>query len=267
MHVFYAVVVDLWRFVQGKESSEHNTVIPDAANVHSVQVHNHSIAKNVVDHSLVATNSVYVQVSRAHILTRPVWSFDGVLQTCNFGTQLKLYDREGMYYRVSVGAVSGWVSVHEVTTQETAVFPVFVTEEIYTATHPTTVLLRKHIHDSFGTTPLHLSLCGVEYVSYRLMRKGITVPWSMVRPRTAGKWHTILRGARGVEITTFPRTGAVMEYIQGNGDGVVAYTTVVAYDQAITIEVVGLTREGEYTEVTLTADEWRELRPVWITVS
>lgn len=263
MRVFWAVVADLWRFVLGKDSvkSIPNIPIDVAIGAQKALV---AAPTHTIEAELVSIGVGYVAVPRAHLLARPVWMFDGVLKALSFGTQLELYGKEGMYYHVGVGTVTGWVSIHEVTTNEEVVFPVFVPLQTYTALHSTTVLVRQHLEDAFGATPLYIALSAEEYVCYRLMRQGLVLPWPVVRPRPAGKWHSILRGVRGIEISTFPRSGAIMEYVDDEGKGVVAYTKIVAHDQTITIEGIGTS--GQYTVEVLSSIQWRELRPVWIMV-
>lgn len=263
MRVFLAVVADLWRFVLGKDSvkSTPNIPVDFAVDIPKALV---AVPAHTIEAELVSVGVGYVAVPRAHLLVRPVWIFDGVLKALSFGTQLQLYGKEGMYYHVGVGAVTGWVSIHEVTTDEEVVFPAFVPLQTYTALHPTTVLVRQHLEDAFGATPLYTALSAEEYVCYRLMRQGLLLPWPAVRPRPAGKWHSILRGVRGIEISTFPRSGAIMEYVDAEGEGVVAYTKIVAHDQTITIEAVGTS--GQYKVEVLSSLQWRELRPVWIMV-
>ena len=109
-------------------------------------------------------------------------------------------------------------------------------------------------------------LQGVEYVTYRVMQAGRAVPWGESWGRIAGTWQRKLRGVRGVRIDVSPRTGSIMEYIIDDV-GYIAYVERVSPDLKITITGVGLTHEGQYTEQVMDHTIWRELRPVFITVS
>jgi hypothetical protein len=137
----------------------------------------------------------------------------------------------------------------------------------YLALDAETKKLRRLIKDEFFTTRVHSPLLGMEYVTYRLQESGRKIDWSnSIRPRAAGAWHQLLKGARGITIKISPKTGSIMEYGEGM-TAVLAYVESVTPDETISIASVGRYKPGQYSEEVLTKTAWQELKPLWLQIN
>jgi hypothetical protein len=119
----------------------------------------------------------------------------------------------------------------------------------------------------FYTIQLSMPLQDVEYVSYRIITKGKAIDWPLERPRIPGRWQQILRGIDGVHMSVRPKVDAVMEVIKDDGTGQLGYVEAVYPDESIEVTSFGRSEEGYYTEETLTKEQWREMRPVFIEIN
>ncbi len=215
----------------------------------------------------LAPEVAYVATASARVLQKPLWSFDGVYTSFPYGTKIAVLGYEGRFARVEYGSGSAWILMDELTTQPRDVFPEFHAGKIYLAADLETRKVRQFIKDEFFTTDLYLPLQAVEYVQYRLARLGLILPWQDERPRSAGLWHTWLKGRRGVTIKVAPKTGSLMEYFdEAIGLGVLAYAESVTPDETVQISGIGIDKEGCFSTKQLTKEAWQALRPVWIVV-
>jgi hypothetical protein len=209
----------------------------------------------------------FICVPEARVFLRPVHAFDSVLRVLPYGSVVTVHRHEGRFSAVEYAGSIGWVHKDELVYKSESIFPTFVVGEFYDARHTTTEAIRRYLHDEFFTESLFLPLLSVEYVSYVLLRKGRIIPWSTTRPRRAGTWHILLRGARGVHIGLSPHTGAVIEYNLPEGESVVGYVESVRPDGTVTVATVGRTTEGMFERYELTEAEYREVRALFISLT
>ena len=262
VRAFIAVLIDMWRFVIGQEQvgrPEDTPTLP--APSAPAPAKPAPPARNFIEHP---TGQVgYINAWQVKVLQRPVLAFDTIVDLVSYGDEVVVDNLEGSFAHISYHEQSGWVPIDTVTTIKSEIFPHFTVGEIYDATHGETIKVRQWLTDEFLGDALHLPLTGVEYVAYTISQKHPTFTWPTVRPRTAGIWQTILRGQLGVQINVEPRTGAVMEYFTADRTGVVAVVETVKPDNALLVSMIV---EGTYQEQTLTEREWREMRPVFISI-
>lgn len=197
----------------------------------------------------------------------PTRTFDGVVMRLPYGASFRVINAQGKWLQVDHHNTVGWVYEDDVTRTKQKITPRFTYETYYDANHETTVLLRASIDDQFHAAQLDLPLQDIEYVVYKLTERGQAIAWPLVRPRIAGTWQRILKGVQGIHLGVHPKKGAIMEYINAENTGHVAFVESVYPDGSITISEVGFPEEGVFHERTLTKEEWVELRPIFIEVA
>ncbi len=209
--------------------------------------------------------TVYVVVPEAHLFISPAAMLDGVVATLTYGTMLNILTSQNRWYEVAGEKLSGFVLKDAVSRD--GVYPQFKFGQYYGADSTETKKLRTLISDEFHAGLIEAPLQNIEYVSYRLLRKEKILPWDDERPRTAGRWRQLLRGRRGVYLGIRPKAESVMEVVDEDGVGHVAFVESIFPDETIVISEVGYPEEGQYSERTLPKEEWREFRPVFIEVA
>lgn len=209
----------------------------------------------------------YVKSLSAPIYSLPTKTFDGVILVLTYGEAFIIQNRQGNWLQIVTGEISGWIAADDTTDSLAALEPKFAAGTQYAATSQVTEALRTLIQDSFYARELGSTLQNVEYVSYKLQQKNRSILWPKTRPRIAGTWQRILRGERGIHLGVSPKTESVMEYTLEDATGHVAFVESVFPDGSITISEVGYPSEGVFSERTLSRDEWKELRPVFIEVA
>lgn len=206
----------------------------------------------------------FICVPEVALLVTPQMSLDACITRLSYGTRVTHRRASDTWLEVESAAGTGWVPAATVTPAETLVLPQLTPGTTYPAEHVETRKLRACLRDVTLAGELQLPLQDLEFVFYHLWQRGTYFRWPNDRPRTAGRWHQILRGAHDVSMSIEPRTNAVLEY-QGNGTpGFLGIVTAVTPEQAITVLSVGRTNPGAYEERTFTPSEWREWRPVFI---
>lgn len=205
----------------------------------------------------------FVGINKAYLHTDPVVAFDVVLGELSYGDQVRVLKLGGRWAYVKAEDKEGWIFKDALREQAKDVFPAFEEGKLYDAANEETKKLRLCIHDMFWGDKSSLLLTDAEYVAYKLLRKGRSLPWTAERPRTPGTWQKKLRGKQGVHIGITPKTDSVMEYVIDD-IGYVAYVDAVFPDESIKLTAVGLIDEGVYSETTLGKEQWKELRPVFI---
>lgn len=198
--------------------------------------------------------------------TDPVVAFDVVLCSIPYGEQVRLQKLGGRWAYVQWKSQEGWVFKDALRDQAKDIFPTFVEGVLYDAVHEETRKLRLCIDDAFFGGAASLLITDAEYVTYKLYKKNLFLPWGEERPRTPGTWQKKLRGRPGVFIGIAPKTNAVMEYIVDD-IGYVAFVEAVFPDESISMSGFSLSQEGYYSEAILSLEQWRELRPVYISVN
>ncbi|NCN52352.1 hypothetical protein GW943_00885 [Candidatus Parcubacteria bacterium] len=210
---------------------------------------------------------MYTGRENTPVFTEPTASFDGVIARLPYGAFVMTLEQRGRWSRIVYRETAGWVLRDELIDRAAYVYPDFIIGATNFTDDPNTLRLRAVISDEFSGGLIELPLQSSEYVLYRLYRKNLSVAWPDVRPRTEGTWHTILGGVSGVYGSVSPSQGAVMEYVREDSVGHLAYVDAVFPDETISISEANYPDNGAYNERVLTREEWRELRPVFISVT
>lgn len=214
-----------------------------------------------------AKNTVmYIGTSEAALYAHPTLEFDTIVAELSYGTMAMVLEQRGRWAKVVAGEHSGWVLREDLVDRAIYVYPQFVIGEKNAEDDPNTHRVRAILSDMFGGAAAGLPLQAGEYVTYRLLRKGLSIDWPEVRPRTPGLWHTVLKGVPGIHIGITPKPGSVMEYMMTEEIGHLAYTEAVFPDETINVSEVNYPEDGIYNERVLTQEEWKELKPVFIEV-
>ena len=207
------------------------------------------------------TGSVFVP-----LYSQPEKVFDSRLARLPYGTMVMVTARRGKWVQVVVGEMSGWLLSTDLVDKQARVHPQFTHGKANSADHPNTIQLRAIINDTFMAGELGYPLTAPEYIVYRLIKKDKTIKWPPERPRLAGRWHQILRGGAGIYIGIEPKTDSIMEYNAEDGSGHLAY--IEGYFSDGTIVCSGVTDSaGTYKDWVSAQLDWRELKPVFITVT
>ncbi len=240
-----------------------NEVIPPA----TFRSLDNVMQERVVSPATPARHTVmYVGSTRAPLYQNPTEEFDGALRLITYGQLVMVLEERGRWSRVAALEHEGWMLRDDLMDRAAFVYPEFIIGEKNESDDVNTIRVRAFIDDEFGGERVECSLQAGEYVLYRLLRKGISIPWPTIRPRLPGRWHTILKGVPGIHIGITPKTGAVMEYVSGEEIGHVAYIEAVFPDETISISETNFPDNGVYNERMLTRAEWLELRPVFIQI-
>jgi hypothetical protein len=203
----------------------------------------------------------------APLYAEPREEFDGALTFVPYGTMLMALGQDGRWSKVAWGERIGWVLKDDLVDTAAAIFPEFTDGEVNESDDVNTTRVRALLRDEFGGDRMGYPLQAGEYVSYRLARKNISIPWPPERPRWPGRWHVLLKGVSRVHSGVQPKTGSVMEYVDDGEVGQLAYVEAVTPDESITISQANFPDRGIFRQRTLTRDEWRELRPIFIQIS
>lgn len=198
---------------------------------------------------------------------RPTREFDSVLAVMQPGRVLRVVGFNGRWIEVEHKGGTGWVRIDSVVEHSGSVHPYFIIKEYCGPESITTEKLRAVIGDMFEGGRAELPLRGEEYVAYKLLRQGIMLPQTDIRPRTAGDWVAIFKGLHGVHISVRPKKGSVMEYCTKASECRLAYIEAVFPDESISLSEVGEPEDGYYNERTMTKEAWQELRPAFLQFS
>lgn len=209
---------------------------------------------------------MYANTVAVPVYKNPTVAFDERIGTIPYGEMVMMLEPRGRFFHVMWNTLEGWVLREDLVDRAAHVYPEFIIGQAYEVDHPTTASVRTILEDVFGLARSEYALQAGEYVLYRLWRRGIRINWPAVRPRVPGLWHKILKGSSQVYISVTPRVGSIMEYVFEDTVGHVAYVEAVFPDNTITISEANYPDSGIYNERVLTKEEWRELRPVFITV-
>ncbi|MFW6209952.1 MAG: hypothetical protein ACOC4E_00490 [Patescibacteria group bacterium] len=206
----------------------------------------------------------FICVPQVALLATPQMSLDSCIARLSYGARVTHRRATDTWLEIESVAGTGWVPAASVTPVEALVLPHLSPGELYTAEQVETRKLRACIQDAALAGELQLPLQDLELAFYHLWRRGTRFTWPAERPRTAGRWHQILRGVRDVSMSIEPHTNAILEY-QGNGTpGFLGIVTAVTPEQVITVASVGRTVAGLYQEETFSPLQWREWRPIFI---
>ncbi len=217
------------------------------------------------DTLLLQGEQYFIGIHDTLLYTDPVVAFDTAVRQLSYGELVRVQKLGGRWAHIRTDTSEGWIFKDAIREQAKDVFPSFVYGNIYYAIDEDVQKLRSCINDMFLGKATEIPLTDVEYIAYKLWKKGKHLPWTEERPRTAGTWQKKLRGKNGVHITITPKTGSVMEFIVDD-QGHLCYVEAVFPDDSIKISTIGMHTEGEYGDMMMGIDEWKELRPVFITM-
>lgn len=276
MRVIWAVVVDLWRFVfklpvasQPVLPSSALTLLAPRTQPILVKAAPRPLLLKADATAAVASGEGQAQATNkpnTALYIEPVQGFDSVLATVPYASQFKVVTRHGRWFQVEGEMQRAWLLADDLSALD-LLLPKLKVGKVYDDPGQAEVeRLRLCIADDFQGGLAGLPLQGVEYVTYALWRRGITIAWPVKHSRTPGTWQHKLRGQPGVHIDVRPRTGSLLEYIIDDF-GYLGYVSQVSPDGSLFLEGVGLTHEGQYTESLLTTAHWQALRPVFININ
>lgn len=281
MSVLLAVVDDLWLFVReslsGSVTSEPTTpheevpvttvqeVFKDVLDTH-VRTEVPVVSQTQTNAELHTGEQYYVGGADAYVYADPVIAFDNALQLLEYGQAVRVLTLKGRWAQVRFGDDIGWVLKDVLRAALAEVSPQFEQGQLYTHDHAETKKLRAYIEDAFSAGRGQFDLTAEEYVYYKLRTKKRQIAWNGMRSRIAGTWQRKLKGVSGVYIRITPKTDAVMEYIIDDV-GYLAFVESVFPDNSIRLSEIGAHDTPTFTQYTLTVEQWRELRPVFITIT
>lgn len=201
------------------------------------------------------------------LFSNPTKEFDSVIETLPYGAPVAVSKEQGNWSFVTYLKTSGWLEREHLVSHQAQVRPYFVIKEYCGADSDTTKRLRRMIQDEFNAGAAGLPLQSEEYAYYKLLVRGLALPSIKARPRQAGRWQTLFAGERGVHISVRPKTGSIMEYVDEDDIGHLAYIEAVFPDESISISEVGEPQSGYYNERILGKEVWQHLQPVFIQLS
>lgn len=272
MKALREVVAELLKFVfeegfgflsQPELTAKENVI--DRAQLEVVDTPSYVKDQSSAQRLTVTGENLYVISEKTSLWNAPAETFDGVLRKLPYGTLLLHLRTDGRWCEVSTEDTVGWVRESDVTAD--TIYPKFISGQSYDFNHSETKKLRVLIEDEFSGGLIHLPLQDVEYVTYQLQRRGQNISWDQKRPRTPGAWQRRLRGKSGVYIGVVPKTTAIMETVGEDDTGQVAFVDAVFPDESIMVTGVTGHKNGDYYERNLLKEEWRELRPIFISVN
>lgn len=223
------------------------------------------LKEKVLSHADAERNTVmYVSGFGTPLYRNPTIEFDGQIATVPYGEMVMMREARGRFFKVTWGNHEGWILREDVVDRAAHVYPEFKIGEENPADSENTAHVRAIIGDTFGLSRSSLPLQSGEYVLYKLWRKGTELAWPGTRPRVPGLWHALLKGREGVHVGVSPKIGSIMEYMMNAETGHVAYVEAVFPDETVTISEANYPDFGIYNERELTKEEWKELKPVFI---
>ncbi len=169
---------------------------------------------------LITTHTTaYCTQDAEPLYERPVRALDTVLAYLPSGAAVVVERHEGQFSQIVTRDRRGWVHKDALVYDKAVIFPQLRDGELYDAHHPATVAIRRYLSDPFAAAPLYLPLLPAEQATYRLQEQGRTISWPPRRPRPVGLWHELLRGVPGIQSSIEPRTGALVEWFDDDGEG------------------------------------------------
>lgn len=216
---------------------------------------------------VIPSARLVVAVDQLPMYTRPTREFDTVLHTLPYGVTVTPTRSQGVWTEVRYLEWVGWVHREALVTEVAQVRPYFILKEYCPADAENTVRLRQLIDDVFSGARTEVPLQAEEYAYYRLFTRGVVPPEVQERPRRAGNWQRIYKGRPGVHVGVRPKTGSIMEYVDSDDIGRLAYVEAVFPDESISLAEVGYPHAGYYNERVLQQAEWHVLQPVFIQFS
>ncbi len=277
MKVLIAVVDDLLVFARTALFGSQRVVMETpTTHVDTVETYVQTLEKSAaaasspqppVSEALLHTGEQYfVGTIDASLYADPTIVFDNMVRTVPYAQPVRLLQLQGRWAQIRFDDTVGWILKDALCSAARDVFPEFSPHEVYTADHPQTIKLRAYIKDEFGGAQGMFPLTPEEYVYYKLLQKRHHIHWDGERSRLAGTWQRKLKGKMGIYSHVQPKTESAMEYIVDDM-GYIAFVEAVFPDKSIKISQILPEGEAVYCEHTMLPEEWKELRPVFITVA
>jgi len=207
---------------------------------------------------------VYCREARVPLRAAPDAAGDTAIATIAYGDMVMVLDASPKWTRIVSGEKEGYVPTETLAHKAAGVYPDFEIGKEYGAREVSTVRLRSFIRDEFSASLSDLPLQAHEYVYYRLVRRGVSIVWPDIRPRTPGSWAKILGTLDSVRVSGEPVSGAVMECAFEGDRAHLAYVEQVFDDGSIKVSEADWLDRGIYNERVLVAAEWRALSPQFI---
>lgn len=264
MAVLVAVIDDLWQFafqsLFGARTFTHD---------HQAEMVQQTLPLQTTTAEtdfipLTVSDRYFIGVSGQFLYSDPTSSVETEVRPISYGEAVIIKKLGGDWAQVMIQDQIGWVHRRTLVTTQMLAVPTLAKNRLYTADQSETKDIRRWLQrfDLQQSGPL----TSVEYILQRLVRSGAVVPQQLHTMTTPGSWQRILRGAPGVHISVTPQVGSVMEYVLDD-IGFIAYVESIQSDQTIVISECSLVAPGQYTERTLEQAEYRELAPVFITIT
>lgn len=283
MELLLAVVEDLYRFAVrslfgiGKKNSPLRDEIiyvaprPERVAIASPKVPvemvlPHAHLESVFEPVLIAPQKntvVYCASNGAPLRLSPDIGIDNVIGRIPFGAMLVAVETTGAWVHVFHKGIEGYVELHDLADRAAYVHPKFVIGEENHAHDPNTERVRAMIEDEFSYGEGELPLQAEEYVTYKLRRLGVSIPWTQVRPRTPGNWVNLLEGIPSVEVSAEPRPHAVVEWTHEEKSHI-AFVEAVFPDGTLQLSEANWPESGTYNERVLVKEEWSAGNPTFI---
>lgn len=271
MKILWAVILDLYNFARelvrfSPRKVEQKYLPPGISSqeINDTKKEEESDFVKVADILNYAGNIGYVSVTSAKVFQRPVWAIDTVIGSVPLGSKVQIHSYQGRFVRIATPSCEGWALKDEITTDKGSIWPEFVDKQVYEANDKVTTCLRALINDDFFTTELYLPLQPTEYITYRLLKNNLVLPWPQTKPREVGLWHEILKGQPGIIAGLEAKTSSIMEGFTKDDKPFLAFVEAVRVDGFLEITSIGKINEGQYRKETLSKEEAFTLRPVYI---
>jgi hypothetical protein len=290
MRIFYLVIKDLFWFVIGL--SDKNTSLSTSVLIHPQAITPQEKASKALpassqNKSWISSETIILpprtsespksalneptvmyitEPAGAWCLAHAYESFDNSFENFPYGTAVTVISFQGRYARVWRKDSEGWVLKDALTPDKSSVWPILIPDMSYESDTADTKKIRILIQDIFTAGRLALPLQAGEYILYRLLSDNRQIIWPEERPRLPGSWQRILKGVNRIHMSISPKTDSIMEWLDEDGEGHLAYIDSVSPDKTLMLAAVGLHEPGIFTESIMTESTWRELRPVFIEV-
>ena len=136
----------------------------------------------------------------------------------------------------------------------------------YSTDHPDTVAIREYLKRETSLRIAPTDLTTLEWLAYTYQKSGRELPWLALALAPLGQWHQALRGLSMATIGLVPKTQSLMEWQSDKQEGHLGRVLSVTPDESILVQELSMSVPGTLTEQRFTAADWKELRPVFISV-
>lgn len=278
MRILLAVAEDLYTFAVASlfgwaaRQERPQQALPDAhayplvAAPRAVEFERSEDVDAATGHTLPQKHTiVYCAEPNVPLRIEPDDASDTAIAKLEYGEMVMVLDATPSWTFVAVHDKKGFVPTASLADTAARVYPEFVSGAHNGPRDINTLRLRAVIADEFSASLSQLPLQPHEYAYYKLIRRGVTLAWPDIRPRTAGSWARILREHDGIACDQEPSAGSIVEYVSEDGAGHLGYVERLYPDLSIMVSEVHTPEQGIYEERTLTKTEWEFLGAVFLT--